>query len=306
MSNPATHTSIADLERRRCLGGALALGAVAALGDTTQADTLKAATTSTGPSGGSGSGLTDLRDPRQLSLAFRKLAWSMDEELSFWWLRGVRYGMRGPVATPFWDMHVGLWFRTRDIGNGRYEVRRASANFSTPVGEPGLLEQFANPYTGQTVPVRYAAPRQVTQTYALDGFGPTRETAPGTNGTTLATIGPAWLEGDELAIQGDIVLRNEPTAASQRAFNVNDWSTYVGSWREVRDPAVLNPAAAQTFTDVLDFPAWLQMGDTQGTFVSRCYGRKVTRYEDMPAIWRGHFEARFPDLARNPAAILTD
>ena len=66
MTNPATHTSIADLERRRCLGGALALGAVAALGDTTQADTLKAATTSTATWGGSGSGLADLRDPRQL------------------------------------------------------------------------------------------------------------------------------------------------------------------------------------------------------------------------------------------------
>jgi len=101
------------------------------------------------------------------------------------------------------------------------------------------------------------------------------------------------------------MLRNEPAAAGQRAFNVNDWSTYVGSWREVRDPAIRNTAAAQTFTDMLDFPAWLQMGDTQGTFVSRCYGRKVTRYEDMPTIWRRHFEARFPEVARNPAALLS-
>ena len=295
MSKSKAITVPAALGRRRCLEVALALGAVVALGDTTQTTT----------SGSSGAGLTDLRDPRQLSLAFHKLAWSMDDTLSFWWLRGVRYGMRGAVATPFWDMHVGLWFRTRDIGNDRYEVLRASANFYTPVGESSLLEQFANPFTGQTLPVRYAPPRRVTQTYALDGRGPTRETVPGMNGTTLATIGPAWLEGDELAIQGDIVLRNEPTATSQRAFNVNDWSTYVGSWREVRDPAIRNPAAAQTFTDVLDFPAWLQMGDTQGTFVSRCYGRKVTRYEDMPTIWRRHFEARFPEVARNPAALLS-
>ena len=262
MSKSKAITVPAALGRRRCLEVALALGAVVALGDTTQTTT----------SGSSGAGLTDLRDPRQLSLAFRKLAWSMDDTLSFWWLRGVRYGMRGAVATPFWDMHVGLWFRTRDIGNDRYEVLRASANFYTPVGEFSLLEQFANP---------------------------------GMNGTTLATIGPAWLEGDEIAIQGDVMLRNEPAAAGQRAFNVNDWSTYVGSWREVRDPAIRNPAAAQTFTDVLDFPAWLQMGDTQGTFVSRCYGRKVTRYEDMPTIWRRHFEARFPEVARNPAALLS-
>ena len=300
MSDPVTDTLDVDLERRRCLGAALALGTIAASGHTTQAATMQTTT-----SGGGGAGLSDLRDPRQLSLAFRKLAWSMDDGLSFWWLRGVRYGMRGAVATPFWDMHVGLWFRTRDIGNDRYEVLRASANFYTPVGESSLLEQFANPFTGQMLPVRYATPRLAKQTYDMDGRGPTREATPGVNGMTVSSIGPAWLEGDEIAIQGDVMLRNEPAAAGQRAFNVNDWSTYVGSWREVRDPTILNPAAAQTFTDVLDFPAWLQMGDTQGTFVSRCYGRKVTRYEDMPSIWRRHFEARFPDVARNPAALLS-
>ncbi|MBU3672449.1 MAG: DUF1838 domain-containing protein [Sinobacteraceae bacterium] len=299
MSTSDTFRSAVDLDRRHCLGAALALGAVAASGETAPASLAgKVGPERAGPE------LADLRDPRQRSLAFRKLAWSMDEGLSFWWLRGVRYGMRGSVATPFWDMHVGLWFRTRDIGNDTYEVLRAGANFYTPLGESALLEQFANPFTGQTVPVRYATPRIAKQTYAMDGSGPTREAAAGVNGTTVSTIGPAWLEGDELAIQGDVVIRNEPSAPGQRPFNVNDWSTYVGSWREVRDPANRNPAAAQTFTDVLDFPAWLQMGDTQGTFVSRCYGRKVTRYEDMPAIWRRHFEARFPDIARNPAAML--
>ncbi|MEN9789529.1 MAG: hypothetical protein RLZZ473_1593, partial [Pseudomonadota bacterium] len=244
MSKSKAITVPAALGRRRCLEVALTLGAVVALGDTTQATT----------PGGGGAGLTDLRDPRQLSLAFRKLAWSMDDTLSFWWLRGVRYGMRGAVATPFWDMHVGLWFRTRDIGNDRYEVLRASANFYTPVGQASLLEQFANPFTGQMLPVRYATPRLTKQTYDMDGRGPTREATPGVNGTTASSIGPAWLEGDEIAIQGDVMLRNEPAAAGQRAFNVNDWSTYVGSWREVRDPAIRNPAAAQTFTDVLDFP----------------------------------------------------
>lgn len=300
MSASSTDESPVNFDRRHCLGAALALSAVAASGDTSQA-----AMRDRDVPGSAGAGIEALREPRQLSLAFRKLAWSMDEGLSFWWLRGVRYGLRGAVATPFWDMHVGLWFRTREIGNDSYEVLRASANFYTPPGEVSLLEQFANPFTGQTLPVRYAAPRLGRQTYPMNGNGPTREATPGVNGTTVSSIGPAWLQGDELAIQGDVMLRNEATAPSQRPFNVNDWSTYVGSWREVRDPANRNPTAAQTFTDVLDFPAWLQMGETQGTFVSRCYGRKVTRYEDMPIIWRRHFEARFPDVARNPAALLT-
>jgi hypothetical protein len=58
------------------------------------------------------------------------------------------------------------------------------------------------------------------------------------------------------------------------------------------------------FNDILNFPAWLQMGDQPGTFFSHCYGRKVFRYEQMPARWRSLFEYRYPDVAKDPAAVL--
>ena len=138
---------------------------------------------------------TDLRDPRQLSLAFRKLAWSMDDTLSFWWLRGVRYGMRGAVATPFFDMHVGLWFRTRDIGNDRYEVLRASANFYTPVGEASLLEQFANPFTGRCCRCATRHHDWPSRPTTWMVVAQRAEATPGVNGTTASSIGPAWLGG---------------------------------------------------------------------------------------------------------------
>jgi hypothetical protein len=46
------------------------------------------------------------------------------------------------------------------------------------------------------------------------------------------------------------------------------------------------------------------MGNQPGTYFSRCYGRKVFRYEQMPAVWRALFEAKFPDVAGNPGALL--
>ena len=89
-----------------------------------------------------------------------------------------------------------------------------------------------------------------------------------------------------------------------KSFAVNDWSTYVGSLAEVSDPKVRNAAAAQTFTDVLTYPAWLQMGDKPGTFVSRCYGRKVFRFEAMPAAWRSFFAWKFPTAAADAGALV--
>ena len=248
----------------------------------------------------------DPTDPRQLATAFRKLAWSMDDQVSFWWMRGTRYGVQGSVATPFWDMHVAAWFTTRDTGDGTYEVKLTGSNFYSPVGRDTLLEKFDNPYTGKTIDVPYNRPRASVTKYDLKGGSPFGGKIPGMKSTVGSDIGPAWVVGDELAIRGDLMLHAVPEepGPGKRTLTVNDWSTYVGSLREVMDPAVRNPAATQTFMDVLDFPAWLQMGDTPGTFVSHCYARKVTSYAAMPAIWRQHFEAKFPDLAADPGALV--
>jgi hypothetical protein len=248
----------------------------------------------------------DPSDQRQLALAFRKLAWSADDQVSFWWMRGTRYGVQGSVATPFWDMHIAAWFTTRDTGDGTYEVKLTGSNFYTPLGSDTLLEKFANPYTGRTIDVPYGRPRATVAKYDLKGGSPFGTRIPGMKSTVGSDIGPAWVQGDELAIRGDLMLHAVPEepGPGKRTLTVNDWSTYVGSLREVLDPAVRNPEATQTFMDVLDFPAWLQMGDTPGTFVSHCYARKVKSYAAMPAIWRRHFEAKFPDLAQDPGALV--
>ncbi|MEQ8515547.1 MAG: hypothetical protein RIC38_08085, partial [Chromatocurvus sp.] len=49
----------------------------------------------------------DLTDQAQLFTAFRKLAYSLDDSVTWWWMRGTRMGVVDSVATPFWDMYVG-------------------------------------------------------------------------------------------------------------------------------------------------------------------------------------------------------
>lgn len=240
-----------------------------------------------------------------LAMAFRKLAYSMDDSLTFWWMRGTRYGVTGSVATAFWDMYVAAWFTTRDLPDGRYEVTLASCNFYTPPGQTGLLERFDNPFTGRTLDIPYPAPvvsRTIMDQRGGNPFG--GFTPPDRKATTMTDFGPAWVEGDTVHVQGDLVLHVEPAEPGGASFTVNDWSTYIGSLDQVLDPQQPNPPAAQMFNDILDFPQWLQMGDHPGTYVSRCYGRKVFRYTDMPATWRRIFEAKFPEAARAPAEVL--
>jgi hypothetical protein len=67
---------------------------------------------------------------------------------------------------------------------------------------------------------------------------------------------------------------------------------------------VKNPHCAQFFNDVLTWPKWLQMGDQPGSFVSRCFGRKVYAYDQMPAIWRQLCQKALPDVAKDPLGAL--
>lgn len=248
----------------------------------------------------------DPANQEHLALAFRKLAYSMDDELTYWWMRGRRYGVTGSVATPFWDMYVAAWFTTRDLPDGRYEVKLAGCNFYTPPGSTELLETFANPYTGKTVAVPYAPPRVTTTVMDKRGGNPFAGgiNRPGMKTTTSTDIGPAWVEGETVHVHGDLMLHSEPLEAGKASFTVQDWSTYIGRTADVMDPTKPNPPSAQMFNDILDFPQWLQMGDHRGTYVSRCYGRKVFDYGSMPATWRRLFERKFPDFARDPGAVL--
>lgn len=247
----------------------------------------------------------DPANPDHLALAFRKLAYSMDDKLTFWWMKGTRYGVTGSVATPFWDMYVAAWFTTRDLPDGNYEVKMAGSNFYTPPGRTTLLEKFDNPFTGRTVEVPYNKPRSSTTLMNRRGGSAfAGGDAPGMKTTRNTDFGPAWVEAGTVHVQGDIMMHMEPVDPAKRSFTVNDWSTYIGSVADVLDPRARNPPAAQVFNDILDFPPWLQMGDYKGTFVSRCYGRKVYEYSAMPALWRGFFEQKFPEVAKDPGALL--
>jgi hypothetical protein len=242
----------------------------------------------------------DPANPEHAGLAFRKLAWSMDEALTFHWLHGTRYGVQGSLLTGFWEMHVGTWFRARDLPDGRYEVRSAGANFYSLPGEKQLLEHFRNPYTGETVDIPYAPPRLTVAVYDRHGGAPIAD-APGAPAPRKAD---AWVDGGEVRVRGDLTMHTEPVGPGKRSFTVQDMSTWIGSVTDVMNPEVRNPPAQHMFNDVLDFPPYLKMGNEPGTYFSRCYGHKVYRYEDMPAVWRTLFEGRFPDVAKNPGTIL--
>ena len=106
------------------------------------------------------------------------------------------------------------------------------------------------------------------------------------------------------AVRKVAVPRGEQTYLTRKTFQVEDLSTYFGSLRDVADPRKKAIPTGQVFSDLLNFPGWLDMADRNGHYFSRCFGRKVFSATEMPQDWQKLMAARHPDILRDPKAAL--
>jgi hypothetical protein len=248
----------------------------------------------------------DLANPHDVALIYRKLAWVAGDGLGFWWLRGRRYCAVPPTYIAFWDMLIGYLFKVRDIDADTYSVTTIATTFYTDIATGELLETFHNPVTGKDVKITPLSPRPIEQHYGIHGqlLQTPMNSMPGSTSTRSAEPGPAFIEGDDIWVRSDNAARLVFDDITRPPLQVEDLSTYFGSLRDVANPAAKAIAAGEVFTDLLSFPAWLEMGDRNGHFFSRCFGRKVFSIDAMPKNWQRFMAERHPEILRDPSAAL--
>lgn len=94
------------------------------------------------------------------------------------------------------------------------------------------------------------------------------------------------------------------TPGRKTPFEVNDIAVYHGSLANLTDTAVTSAEAVVFFAEVTGWQRWMNMGDRPGNLTSRLTGRKVHRYEDLPATWRAQLARVAPQLAADPIGAL--
>jgi hypothetical protein len=246
----------------------------------------------------------DPANPRDLAKIYRKLAWIDGEGFGIWWLKGRRYAAVPPTYIPFWDMLIGTLFTVRDLDSDTYAVTSLTTTFYTDIDSGALLATFHNPVTGHDVKVNYPPARPTEQRYGLQGPLDESLEIPGTAATRNHSLGPAFVQGDDIWLRSDFSARTVPTDPTRQAFQVEDLTTYFGSFKDMADPAAKSIPVGQVFTDLLNYPAWLEMGDRNGHYFSRCFGRKVFAIDAMPQDWQRLMSENHPDILKDPRAAL--
>jgi hypothetical protein len=231
----------------------------------------------------------------------RKLAFSIDERLTYWYIRAVRYGFRDGVFMPFWNMHVGIIYKLENLGDHKYMAKAVLKIFYTDIETGELLETFNNPYSGEIREVMQPKLARANRTFVLRGveqpaFDINSEKKNGPV-TRNGDIGPAWIIGDDIWVNGDVIYRAELPNDLGQLIQVNDWSTYQGSMKQVADPSLMSADATHTFNDINTFNhPWIGMDGVKAWSISRGFGRKFHSVEGMPEIWRQFTEKSNPEL----------
>lgn len=248
--------------------------------------------------------LLDAGSQADRAVIYRKLNYTYDDRLVVWYIQARRNGLVDSKFTPFWDMNVGFISTVRDISDDEYEVKTLSAIFYTDIETGVLLDTFNNPYTGETVAIRPPRLGNSTRRYVSSGMVSDRASREGYDMSQYGNIGPAWVIGDDVWIQGDTGFRAEPTTSEGQLSVVNDWFTFHGSISDVSDPDVKSASATQAFNDINTWPGFLNMGGIAGNYVSRGFGRKVSDVSEMPEVWQRLMKDLFPAAYRDPRSAL--
>lgn len=239
------------------------------------------------------------QNPEHLHLMHRKLAYTLDDRLVYWNIDAVRMGFKDGILTPFWNMHVGIIYKIINISDFRYEVKAILKIFYTDLKTRKLLKVFDNPYTGEQRIVAQPRLFRSDRVFGLSGVeNPEKQPDPDVGPTySNDKIGPAWVIGDDIWLNADSIKRAETPNKYGQLLQVNDWSTYHGSMREVSDPNIKSASATHNFNDLNTFNhSWIGMKGVKAWSVSRGFGRKSHDVNDMPSEWRTFVSKTHPEL----------
>jgi hypothetical protein len=239
-------------------------------------------------------------DPVKL---YRKLHFRSDDGLAFWWLQGPKIGQVGATLTPLFTNSVGTIQRVRQLPDGGFEVTQLEMVFAFDISTGAPLTEWRNPYTGESLPIRFRPLGPTIIRYRPDNSRVLPTEIGGAPLESRATTHPPLIVGDDVFVRDESIAR-VMSPGRTTPFEVNDIATYHGSLANLADPAVTMGEATVFFAEVTGWQRWMNMGDRPGSLTSRLVGRKVRRYADLPESWRARLAQLAPDIAADPVAAL--
>jgi hypothetical protein len=185
--------------------------------------------------------------------------------------------------------------------DGSYKLAMFELTYYTDLATGELLEEYENPYTGQTNRVMHVRlgpdVRHQTSTGLADPGDPMVH-------DYHSGLGPALIRGDDVWIPTDVEATIRFPNPKAPEIILNHYTTVHGSLSDAIDPEVVSAPATLAFQNILKWEPWMRMGDHSGHMMSRAAGRKLESVDDLPADYLDMAAHVHPKLIADPIATL--
>ncbi|MEQ8736538.1 MAG: DUF1838 family protein [Rhodospirillaceae bacterium] len=240
-------------------------------------------------------------DRSHLGLLQKKLIYAMDDRPLIWWIRGNKYGSINGELTPLWTLNVILFKSVKHNQDGSFDAKSMEVVYKTDVETDEPLTTWRNPYNGEVYEEEPVIMGPLTRRFTDEG-AVSQSALPGAEILRRGALGPAEVAGDDVWLLSDShVLVDRP---GQQQFRANDLSTYHGKVSDVLNPDVVSAPATITVHIVQSWHPWMNMGDREGTLITRISGAKCFDVDDIHPRILSLLKVNHPAVAKDFIARL--
>jgi len=238
----------------------------------------------------------DPKNRDHLGLLQKKLIYATDDRPLIWWIRGNKYGSVNGEITPLWTLNVVLFKKVKHNEDGTMDVTSMEIVYKTDVETDALLTSWRNPYNSEVYEEAPLIMGPLTRKF--DSTGPLSQTAlPGATIERSGSLGPAEIAGDDVWLLSDAHV--QVNRKGQSTFRANDLSTYHGRVSDVLNPDLASAPATMAVHIIQSWHPWMNMGDQEGTLITRISGAKCLTVDEIHPRISGFIKDIHPEIARD-------
>ncbi len=258
------------------------------------------------------SAVLDFSAPAVRLDALVRMRGALDDRLVISFLEGVYYGVMQARITPLYGLSAALFRQYRKRPDGGFDYANLELVYVTDLDTGGLLEEFRNPYSGNTgkPPQTRLGPSRLTITPALEVQRPGQTPGHGAVAGADAARSSGFHRFRAPRVVGDdvwIVEESSLQAPPPLNFAFNEVLTYRASLKALSDRGLLHVPTEVQFHPVIGWRPWQGMDGFDGPpshVMGVCAGRVVTSIDALPERYR-KWTARFhPDVLADPLRLL--
>ncbi len=239
-------------------------------------------------------------DPLRLK-TYMLMRGALDDRLVIGCVSGLYYGVVDAEITPLFGVVSATFARYRPMASGGYAAVNAEYAFFTDPASGRAMERFRNPYTGETVAVPGGGVAPAKLTILPDLRLQLGQAIPGVQFDHR--VGPVETRGDDVWIT-EVTRTSLARPGQAKPFRYSESTTLHARRSELDAPGAMRVRCETSFTNVVSWRPWLNMGDRPGHLMAIGAGRYGTRIADLPPAWIDATRARHSELLADPAAVL--